>query len=99
VYAFLLHLQVKHSLQIFYHRIQHWPGLKTSTRRKKFLFIIPKNIAGELNFIKKLIEKGSFKPVIDRKYPLAKIADAYTYVASGQKIGNVVITMDDDISN
>ena len=68
-------------------------------RRKKFLFIIPKNIAGELNFIKKLIEKGSFKPVIDRKYPLAKIADAYTYVASGQKIGNVVITMDDDISN
>ena len=66
---------------------------------KKVLFIVPKDIAGELNFIKGLIEKGNFKPVIDRKYPLAKIAEAYTYVASGQKIGNVIITMDDEISN
>jgi len=64
---------------------------------KKVLFIAPKDIAGELNFIKRLIEIGSFKPVIDRKYPLNKIAEAYTYVASGQKIGNVVITMDDGI--
>ncbi|MGZ5191021.1 MAG: NAD(P)-dependent alcohol dehydrogenase [Flavisolibacter sp.] len=61
---------------------------------KKVLFQAPKNIAGELSFIKDLVEKGKFKPVIDRKYPLEKIAEAYTYVASGQKIGNVVITMD-----
>jgi len=47
-----------------------------------------------LSFIKELIEKGSFRPVIDRKYPLDKIAEAYSYVASGKKIGNVVITMD-----
>ena len=47
-----------------------------------------------LSLIKDLIEKGNFKPVIDRKYPLDKIAEAYKYVASGQKIGNVVITMD-----
>jgi len=40
-----------------------------------------------------LIEKNKFRPVIDRKYPLEKIAEAYTYVASGQKIGNVIITM------
>jgi NADPH:quinone reductase-like Zn-dependent oxidoreductase len=61
---------------------------------KKVLFLTPKDIAGELNFIKGLIEKGKFKPVIDRKYPLEKIAEAYIYVASGQKIGNVIITMD-----
>ncbi len=60
---------------------------------KRVLFGAPKDIAGELNFIKGLIEKGKFKPVIDRKYPLEKIAEAYTYVASGQKIGNVIITM------
>ena len=61
---------------------------------KKVLFQAPKDISGELNFIKGLVEKGKFKPVIDRKYPLEKIAEAFTYVASGQKIGNVIITMD-----
>lgn len=60
---------------------------------KKVLFSTPKDITGELNFIKGLIEQGKYKPVIDRKYPLEKIAEAYTYVASGQKIGNVIITM------
>lgn len=61
---------------------------------KKVLFRAPKDISGELNFIKGLVEKGKFKPLIDRKYPLEKIAEAFTYVASGQKIGNVIITMD-----
>jgi NADPH:quinone reductase-like Zn-dependent oxidoreductase len=59
---------------------------------KKVLF--PKDNKGNLGFIKELLEKGCFKPVIDRKYPLDKIAEAFTYVASGQKIGNVIITMD-----
>ena len=62
---------------------------------KKVFFSFPKKIAEELKFIKDLIEKGSFRPVVDRKYPLERIAEAYKYVASGQKIGNVVITMDD----
>ena len=34
-----------------------------------------------------------FRPVIDRTYPLEAIRDAFTYVASGQKIGNVIVTM------
>jgi len=59
---------------------------------KKVLF--PKDSKGILNFIKELVENGSFKPVIDRIYPLEKIAEAFTYVATGQKIGNVVVTMD-----
>jgi len=61
---------------------------------KKVVFIPPKNIKGGLTFIKGLVEKGSFRPVIDRKYPIDKIAEAFTYVATGQKIGNVIITMD-----
>ena len=61
---------------------------------KRVVFSFPKSFNGVLVFIKDLIEKGSFKPVIDRKYPLEKIAEAFTYVASGQKIGNVIITMD-----
>ena len=47
-----------------------------------------------LSLLKSLVEKGKFVPVIDRTYPLDKIAEAFTYVASGQKIGNVIIKMD-----
>lgn len=61
---------------------------------KKVVFYSTKSYNGVLVFIKDLIEKGSFRPVIDRKYPLDKIAEAFKYVATGQKIGNVIITMD-----
>jgi NADPH:quinone reductase-like Zn-dependent oxidoreductase len=61
---------------------------------KKVVFPRPKRITAGLNFIKDLIEKERFKPVIDRKYPLGEIVEAYRYVATGQKIGNVIITMD-----
>ncbi|HEX7903849.1 MAG TPA: NAD(P)-dependent alcohol dehydrogenase [Chitinophagaceae bacterium] len=59
---------------------------------KKILF--PKDTKGSLDFIKELVEKGSFRPVIDREYPLDKIAEAFRYVGTGQKIGNVIIKMD-----
>ena len=62
---------------------------------KKVVFHFSTRIREALEFIKGLIEKGKFSPVIDRKYPLEKIAEAYSYVASGQKIGNVIITMND----
>jgi len=51
-------------------------------------------VQDNLTLLRGLVEQGMFKPVIDRKYTLEKIADAYSYVASGQKIGNVIITMD-----
>jgi NADPH:quinone reductase-like Zn-dependent oxidoreductase len=60
---------------------------------KKVLFVPPKDIKGNLGFIKKLVEEGRYQPVIDRTYPLDKIAEAFTYVGSGQKTGNVIITM------
>jgi NADPH:quinone reductase-like Zn-dependent oxidoreductase len=61
---------------------------------KKVVFAPPGSITAGLNFIKDLVDKGKFKPVIERKYPLDKLAEAYKYVATGQKIGNVIITMD-----
>ncbi len=62
---------------------------------KKVKFPIPKDCKGSILFISNLIEKEKFKPVIDRKYPLEKIDEAYKYVASGQKTGNVVITLEE----
>jgi len=63
---------------------------------KKVKFPYPPNIKRSVLFIKKLMEQGKFKTVIDRTYPLDKIADAFTYVLKGQKTGNVVIRINDD---
>ncbi len=60
---------------------------------KRVGFPAPGNIQTGLIFIRDLVEKGIFKPVIDRKFPLEKIAEAYVYVAAGQKTGNVIIDM------
>lgn len=58
---------------------------------KRVIFPLPVNIKRSLSFIKKLIEEGQFKAVIDKTYSLEKIIEAYAYVATGQKTGNVVI--------
>ena len=63
--------------------------------KKKVIFPLPKDIKGSLAFIKKLIEEEKFKAVIDREYSLKEIVDAFRYVETGQKTGNVIITFKD----
>ena len=58
---------------------------------KKLLFPIPSITKQDVIFLKELVQKGEYKPVIDRHYKLDQIVDAYKYVESGQKTGNVVI--------
>ncbi len=47
----------------------------------------------DLLFVKGLIEAGRLKPVIDRRYPLAEVADAIRYLETGHARGKVVISV------
>jgi NADPH:quinone reductase-like Zn-dependent oxidoreductase len=60
---------------------------------KKVIFPPLLHAKATLEYVKSQIKEGKFTPLIDRVYPLEKIAEAFDYVASEQKLGNVVITM------
>lgn len=69
--------------------------LTTRFSKRKVKFPMPADIRGSLELIRELLVSGQFRPVIDREYPLEKIADAFNYVLSGQKTGNVVLKLED----
>lgn len=58
---------------------------------KRLLFPIPSISKDDLLFLKELYEIGKFEPVIDRSFRLNEIVEAYTYVETGQKTGNVIL--------
>ncbi|MFE5812727.1 NAD(P)-dependent alcohol dehydrogenase [Streptomyces sp. NPDC056479] len=62
-------------------------------RGRRVRFPLPQQNQQVVRQIRDLIEAGEFKPVVDRRYPLERIVDAYQYVETGHKIGNVVITV------
>lgn len=62
---------------------------------KKVKFPFPYDIKKSIQHVKKMYQEGKFKPVIDSTYSMNNISEAYKYVESGEKTGNVIITIND----
>ena len=63
---------------------------------KKVVFPIPRYKKQDVLFVKELVEAGKYRAVIDRRYPLDDVVEANRYVETGQKTGNVVLTISHD---
>ncbi|MGV7222300.1 MAG: NAD(P)-dependent alcohol dehydrogenase [Nitrospinales bacterium] len=57
---------------------------------------VPSIKTKDFTIIKELADAGELKPVVDKTYPIEKIAEAHAYVDTGHKKGSVVITIQDN---
>jgi NADPH:quinone reductase-like Zn-dependent oxidoreductase len=65
------------------------------SRGRAVFFPFPRRDPEAVHFLTDQVESGRFTPVTDRSFPLEQIAQAYRYVETGQKVGNVVIDVAD----
>jgi NADPH:quinone reductase-like Zn-dependent oxidoreductase len=60
---------------------------------RKVVFFIAKLNRPDLTTLSELIEAGTVKPVIDRRYELSEVADAFRYLGEGHCQGKVVVSI------
>jgi NADPH:quinone reductase-like Zn-dependent oxidoreductase len=59
--------------------------------RQKVVFFIAKFNKPDMEVLRELLEAGKVTPVIDRRYELSEVADAFRYLGEGHAQGKIVI--------
>jgi NADPH:quinone reductase-like Zn-dependent oxidoreductase len=61
---------------------------------RKAVFFISKFNKADMQTLRELLESGEVKPVVDRRYDLGEIADAFRYLGDGHAQGKIVVTVE-----
>ena len=70
------------------------PWISMTGSKKMGILMWKPNKKENMAFMKKLLEAGKVVPVIDRRYPLSEVVEAFRYLGEGHARGEVVITVE-----
>jgi NADPH:quinone reductase-like Zn-dependent oxidoreductase len=62
-------------------------------RGRKVMMNLGRDDPRMASYFREVLESGAFRPLVDRRYRLEEIVEAYRYVETGRKIGNVVVSL------
>jgi NADPH:quinone reductase-like Zn-dependent oxidoreductase len=60
---------------------------------RKVAFFIARLTREDMETLRELLEAGKVKPVVDRRFELSEIADAFAYMGDGHPRGKIVVTI------
>ncbi|NDV00994.1 quinone oxidoreductase family protein [Pseudoroseicyclus tamaricis] len=67
------------------------PFFALTGRRRRVMLPLPREVSAIPGLLASLIEEGQYRPIIDRRFPLSRIAAAYDYVGTERKTGIVAL--------
>jgi NADPH:quinone reductase-like Zn-dependent oxidoreductase len=70
-----------------------WPFATLVGTDKRMVFTPPRIDQATVRWFAELLGSGAYRPLVDRTMALEAIVDAYRYVESGQKLGNLLLAV------